>query len=117
MRCNRREQATQEGAVSQSPQEDPTGAVHVSVHSEIGVIPNCLGTAQLSVHGAVPAAGLAGVRLVGVNMACDMVALGDMYDVAVIFSGDQDYVPAVRIVKDAGRMVVNVAFQTRSGEL
>ena len=34
MRCNLREQATQEGAVSQSPQEDPTGAVYVTVHSE-----------------------------------------------------------------------------------
>ena len=56
-------------------------------------------------------------KAVDVNMACDMVALRDIYDVAVIVSGDQDYVPAVRIVKDAGRRVVNVSFRTRGGEL
>ena len=70
MRCNLREQATQEGAVSQSPQEDPTGAVYVTVHSETGVIPNCLGAAQLGVHGTVPTAGLAGVRLIDVEHQC-----------------------------------------------
>ena len=52
MRCNLREQATQEGTVSQSPQEYPTGAVYVTVHSETGLIPNFLGAAQLGVHGA-----------------------------------------------------------------
>lgn len=41
----------------------------------------------------------------------------DIYDVAIILSGDQDYVPAVQVVKDSGRRVVNAAFQTRSGRL
>ena len=46
-----------------------------------------------------------------------MVALREIYDVAVIFSGDQDYVPAVSIVKDSGKRVVNVSFQARNGQL
>ena len=56
-------------------------------------------------------------KAVDVHLACDMVALKDIYDVAVVFSGDQDYVPAVRIVKDAGKRVVNVSFQARNGRL
>ena len=56
-------------------------------------------------------------KAVDVNLACDMVALKDIYDVAVIFSGDQDYVPAVRIVKNAGKRVVNVSFRARNGSL
>ena len=46
-----------------------------------------------------------------------MVALREIYDVAVVFSGDQDYIPAVRIVKNAGKRVINVAFRARSGSL
>ena len=56
-------------------------------------------------------------KAVDVNLACDMVALREIYDVAVIFSGDQDYVPAVRIVKDAGKRVVNVSFRARNNRL
>ena len=44
----------QEGTVSQSPQEYPTGAVYVSVHSE---------TVLVTISVNLPAA--AGVRLVG----------------------------------------------------
>jgi uncharacterized LabA/DUF88 family protein len=43
--------------------------------------------------------------------------LPDIYDVAIILSGDQDYVPAVQVVKDRGKRVVNVAFETRGGKL
>ena len=56
-------------------------------------------------------------KAVDVKLACDMVVLKDIYDVAVIVSGDQDYVPAVGIVKDAGKRVVNVSFQARNGNL
>ena len=56
-------------------------------------------------------------KAVDVHLACDMVALKEIYDVAVVFSGDQDYVPAVRIVKNAGKRVVNVSFRARSGSL
>ena len=56
-------------------------------------------------------------KAVDVNLACDMVALKEIYDVAVVFSGDQDYIPAVRIVKNAGKRVVNVSFRARNGSL
>jgi len=56
-------------------------------------------------------------KAVDVKLAADMIVLKDVYDVAVIVSGDQDYVPAVEVVKDAGKQVVNVAFLTRSGDL
>lgn len=56
-------------------------------------------------------------KAVDVKLASDMITLKNIYDVAVIVSGDQDYVPAVEVVKDAGKQVVNVAFLTRSGDL
>jgi uncharacterized LabA/DUF88 family protein len=56
-------------------------------------------------------------KTVDVNLAVDMVTLGRIYDVAVIVSGDQDYVPAAQAVKNMGKSVVNVAFQARSGLL
>ena len=46
-----------------------------------------------------------------------MIVLRDIYDIAVIVSGDQDYVPAVKVVKDFGKIVVNVAFLARNGRL
>lgn len=56
-------------------------------------------------------------KAVDVKLASDLIMLKDIYDVAIIVSGDQDYVPAVEVVKDAGKHVVNVAFLTRSGDL
>jgi uncharacterized LabA/DUF88 family protein len=56
-------------------------------------------------------------KAVDVNLATDAVILKDNYDMAVIVSGDQDYVPAVQHLKDSGKHVVNVAFRTRSGVL
>ena len=35
----------------------------------------------------------------------------DNYDLAIIVSGDQDHLPAVQAVKNAGKTVVNVAFK------
>lgn len=51
------------------------------------------------------------------KLACDLVLLRDIYDTAVIVSGDQDYVPAVEAVKEFGKSVWNVAFRTRGGRL
>ena len=48
-------------------------------------------------------------KAVDVKLATDLIVLRDIYDVALILSGDQDYVPAVG--------VVNVAFKTRGGQL
>ncbi len=58
-----------------------------------------------------------GEKSVDVKLACDMAFLKDVYDVAVVVSGDQDYVPAVELIKDYGKRVVNVAFRERSGKL
>jgi uncharacterized LabA/DUF88 family protein len=54
---------------------------------------------------------------VDVNLGVDMVLLRDIYDLALVVSGDQDYVPAVQAVKNSGKHVVNVAFLARSGTL
>ena len=56
-------------------------------------------------------------KTVDVNLAVDMVMLSANYDLAVIVSGDQDYVPAARAVKNMGKQVVNVAFKARNGNL
>ncbi len=56
-------------------------------------------------------------KAVDVNLAVDLVRLRDIYDVAVIVSGDQDYVPAVSAIKDYGKRVVSVAFQKEDGTL
>ena len=52
-----------------------------------------------------------------VNLAVDMVALKDAYDIAVLVSGDQDFVPAVAAVRALGKAVVNVSFKRKGGGL
>ncbi len=54
-------------------------------------------------------------KAVDVKLAADLIMLRDIYDIAVIVSGDQDYVPAVQVVKDAGKAVVNVTFLKPDG--
>jgi uncharacterized LabA/DUF88 family protein len=56
-------------------------------------------------------------KCVDVRLASDMIVLKNIYDTAIIVSGDQDYVPAAQILKDAGKTVINVAFERRSGYL
>ena len=56
-------------------------------------------------------------KTVDVNLAVDMVTLHANYDLAIIVSGDQDYVPATQAVKNLGKHVVNVAFKARNGRL
>ena len=56
-------------------------------------------------------------KAVDVKLATDLVLLHGIYDVAIIVSGDQDYVPAVQAIKDRGKRVVNVAFERRGGTL
>lgn len=64
----------------------------------------------------VAASGLGREKTTDVNLALDMLLLKDNYDIAVIVSGDQDFVPAVRAAQDAGKTVVNVVFLTRDGK-
>lgn len=52
---------------------------------------------------------------VDVKLATDLLTLKDIYDVAIILSGDGDYVPAVQAVKDSGKHVINVSFLKKSG--
>ena len=52
-----------------------------------------------------------------VNLAISMVTLKDTYDIAVIVSGDQDFVPAAGAVKNLGKTVVNIAFRAKNGKL
>jgi len=54
-------------------------------------------------------------KAVDVNLAVDLFKLSHIYDIAVIVSGDQDFVPAVRAVKDLGKTVVNATFLTING--
>jgi uncharacterized LabA/DUF88 family protein len=56
-------------------------------------------------------------KAVDVKLATDLIMLRDIYDVAIIVSGDQDYVPAVEEVKDSGKTVINVSFKARNGRL
>lgn len=54
-------------------------------------------------------------KAVDVKLATDLIKLKDIYDIAIIVSGDQDYVPAVEAIKDYGKRVINVAFQKEDG--
>jgi uncharacterized LabA/DUF88 family protein len=56
-------------------------------------------------------------KAVDVKLATDLIMLKDIYDIAIIVSGDQDYVPAVQVIKDSGKHVVNVSFKKRNGQL
>jgi uncharacterized LabA/DUF88 family protein len=58
---------------------------------------------------------LGGEKGVDVKLATDLITLTAIYDVAVILSGDGDYVPAVQAVKDRGKHVINVSFLKKSG--
>jgi uncharacterized LabA/DUF88 family protein len=55
---------------------------------------------------------------VDVAMACEMVvhALRDGYDIAIVVSGDQDFVPAIQHVQAAGKRVEVAAFGVSVGK-
>ncbi len=54
-------------------------------------------------------------KAVDVKLAVDLLELRNIYDAAIIVSGDQDYVPAVQAIKDSGKKVINACFLTRDG--
>ena len=56
-------------------------------------------------------------KAVDVRLATDLLERRPIYDVGVIVSGDQDYVPAVQVAKDSGKQIVNVSFLKRDGKL
>ena len=53
---------------------------------------------------------------VDVELACDMLtfAIKDYYDVAILISGDGDFVPVVERVKDLGKIVEVASFCTKT---
>ena len=53
---------------------------------------------------------------VDTQLATDMVTLSDIYDVAVVVSGDADYMPPVSAVKNLGKLVYSVSFLTANGK-
>jgi uncharacterized LabA/DUF88 family protein len=55
---------------------------------------------------------------VDVAMACEMVvhALRDNYDVAIVVSGDRDFIPAIQQIQAAGKMVEVAAFRNAVGK-
>lgn len=55
-------------------------------------------------------------KAVDVNLAIDLLELQNVYDTAVIVSGDQDYVPAVKAIKNKGKRVANVSFLKRNDQ-
>ncbi len=54
---------------------------------------------------------------VDVKLATDILKLNEIYDVGIVVSGDGDYVPAVEVVKDWGKHIINVSFLKKSGGL
>lgn len=46
-----------------------------------------------------------------VHIAVDMVAMADSYDVAILFSGDGDYVPAIEVISRKGVRVEVVSLE------
>ena len=56
-------------------------------------------------------------KAVDVKLAVDLLEFADIYDTAIIVSGDGDYVPVVQAVKNRGKQVINVSFETREKRL
>ena len=51
-----------------------------------------------------------------VHLAVDLVsgAYEDLYDIAIIVSGDEDFVPAIKKAQKLGRKIINAYFKSSS---
>jgi uncharacterized LabA/DUF88 family protein len=49
---------------------------------------------------------------IDVKLAIDLLLFKDISDLAILFSGDQDYVPAIQSYKDSGKHIFAVNFET-----
>jgi len=54
---------------------------------------------------------------VDVKLATDLIAFKEISDQVILFSGDQDYIPAIQVYKDAGKQIYSVNFETESGRI
>lgn len=52
---------------------------------------------------------------VDTQLATDLIVFSDIYDVALLVSGDADYIPPVSAVKNKGKLVYSVSFLTADG--
>ena len=52
---------------------------------------------------------------VDTQLATDLITLSDIYDVALVVSGDADYIPPVQAIKRRGKLVYSVSFLTEEG--
>lgn len=52
---------------------------------------------------------------VDVNLAVDMIRLSSIFDICILVSGDQDFIPAIQYLKDNGKLVYVVAFVKKNG--
>ncbi|MFA5856267.1 MAG: NYN domain-containing protein [Candidatus Pacearchaeota archaeon] len=50
-----------------------------------------------------------------INLAVDMVKLAynDAYDDAILVSSDGDFVPAIKVVKETGKVIENIGFENK----
>lgn len=53
---------------------------------------------------------------VDTQLTTDLITLADIYDVALIVSGDADYIPPVSAIKNRGKLVYSVSFMTKDGK-
>ena len=59
--------------------------------------------------------GFTGEKGTDIKLATDLMAFKDIYDVAIIVSGDGDYIPVVVAIKNMGKQVIVVDFKTKNG--
>ena len=52
---------------------------------------------------------------VDTQLTTDMITLSDIFDAAIIFSGDADYLPPVAAIKMKGKLVYSVSFLDEKG--
>ena len=53
---------------------------------------------------------------VDIKLATDLITLHSVYDIAIIVSGDGDYIPAVTAIKNRGKQVLIVDFKNQKGQ-
>ena len=54
---------------------------------------------------------------VDTQLATDLITLAPTYDMAVIISGDADYLPPINAIKRMGKIVTSVSFLTRNKKI
>jgi len=54
---------------------------------------------------------------IDIKLATDLLEFRNMTDQTILFSGDQDYIPAIQVYKDAGKQIFSVNFETENGDI